>query len=120
MNVVIIRVIPAEVLEGVEREPISTMVINSLESRKCEEKNCLSDCKTGTRHRCDITERIHDKRLDWMAVQCAKCVGNIDSVMDGVDVFIEKLVFVDKAMDKIFPCVSDEPAHPEVSKPYKL
>ena len=119
VNVVIIRIIPADVLERVEREHISTMVINSLEGCKCKEKNCLSNCKTGTRHRCEIAERIHDKRLNGMAVQCAKRVGNIDSVMDGVDVSIEKLVHVDKAMEKIFPCVSDEPVH-RLASHYKV
>src|SRR6202041_2775055 len=106
MNVVIIRIIPADMLERVKRGHISTMVINSLEGCKCKEKKYLSGCKTGTRHRCEITERIHDKRLNGMAVQCAKCVGNRDSVMDRVDFSIEKPVHVDKAMEKIFPCVS--------------
>lgn len=44
-----------------------------------------------------------------MIIQCSKSVGNIKSMMVGMDVFVQKLVLVEESMQEILMCVENEP-----------
>jgi hypothetical protein len=96
-------------LEGVEGKLVAAVVVDGLERR--EE---VQECGLTERHlrHClskDSTDGIKQEAFKGMVVQCTKCIGYVKSVVDGMEVPIEPLVYVHAAVEEVLPCINDEP-----------
>lgn len=56
----------------------------------------------------DSAERVEDEAFEWMVVERAKRVGNVEAVVDRVDVSVEELVRVEIAVPDVLPRVENE------------
>ena len=75
--VVILRVVPEEELERIERECISTVIVNSFHGGEAKKEHSPADpqardlvCHSGA-------NRIHEETFDRMIVESAERVGNV-------------------------------------------
>ena len=70
----------------------------------------MSDSEGGDRLSDDSAAGVEKEPLQGMVVQGAVRVGNVQSVMDRVDVAIEELVDMEEAMEEVLPSVDHEAA----------
>lgn len=58
-------------------------------------------------HKC--TKSIKHETFERVIVKRSERVGTIKSMMNGMNVLIEKLIDMKGSMPKVLPCVHDEP-----------
>lgn len=81
VNIMITGIIPENVLQGIEREGVSAVIIDRLHGRKCEEKHATAHFQAGHLESNAGTERVHQKTLEWMVVERTKRVRHIEAVV---------------------------------------
>lgn len=84
MNVVIGGVIRGDELQRVPGKGVSTVVIDGLDRREGKEASALANRHAGQLERNTGTECIQQETFQWVVVQGAVCVRNIESVVSGV------------------------------------
>lgn len=56
----------------------------------------------------DRSERVEEERLGRVVVECAESVGDIETVVNRVDVFVEETVGVEEPVQEVLPGVEEE------------
>lgn len=118
MQVVVVDVVGKEALERIPREVVAAVVVDRLGRRDAKEQDGLPGRHARARLGHDGSERVHDEAFDGVVVQGAERVGDVEAVVDRVDVLVEELVGVKVAMDGVLPSVEDE-AGCETRRPSK-
>jgi hypothetical protein len=97
-----------EMLKRVEGKSEAAMVVDGFSGGDAEEHGSLSD-----RHsRCPMgnhgTQGVEDEAFERVVIESAVGVRTVETMMDGVDVFVEELVDVEGSVPEVLPCVEDE------------
>lgn len=109
VNVMIVRVIRGHKLQWIPRQFVSTVVVDSLESRYNEQHDGFACGETSAQFRDTRTNTVEYETLKRVVVQSAVCVRHVESVMDRVEGLIQPSVVVHPTVQEVFPCVDDEP-----------
>lgn len=108
MNIMIRRIVAKEMLKRVEGKSEAAMVVDGFSGGDAEEHGSLSDrhsrCPMGN-HR---TQGVEDEAFERVVIESAVGVRTVETMMDGVDVFVEELVDVEGSVPEVLPCVEDE------------
>lgn len=92
MNVMIIRIVSCDHLERIVGQSITAMVVNRFECRKAEQQHGLACAHSSQRLSNGGTQRIEDEAFDGMVIKRTKSIWNVESVVDGVKLFVQELV----------------------------
>ena len=90
MNVVVVDIVMEQELARIPPQPVSAMIIDRLCAAECEQQCCLAGRHPGERLCDDGSKGIEDESFDWMVVECTESKGDVESVVDGVEVSIEE------------------------------
>lgn len=108
MYVMIGRIVREEYLERIERQFVSAMIIYGLHRREREQQDRLADGHAGCGVCDSCAQGVEQETLQPVVVQSTESVRNVEPVVHRVDVFVEELVLVEKAVEEVFPSVKDE------------
>jgi hypothetical protein len=86
------------------------MVVDGFDGAACEEPHRLATCHAGNKVCKAGAECIEEETLKWMIVERAIRVGNIETVVAGVECSIEPLVVVHCPVQPVLPGIHDEDA----------
>ena len=81
VDVVVVGIVGARELEGVPRQPVAAMIINSLEGGDAEEEHGLAGTKLAEPFGDASAGGIEEEALDGVVVECAKRVGDVKTVV---------------------------------------
>lgn len=109
MYIVVISRVAAEQLEWVEREAVPAVVIDGLAGGDDEEEHRLAD-----REPCDSlgqqgAESVEQEALDGVIVERAESVGNVEPMVDRVQVLVEEPALMHQAVEEVLPSVEHNP-----------
>ena len=93
MNVMIRGIIVGQNLKRVEWKAKSAVIIDCLESCQSEKNSSLTNAETRKLIGQQRTNRVRNESFNWMVVQSCESIGNINSVMTGVDCAYPKDIF---------------------------
>ena len=110
VNVVIVSIAAREPLQGVERERVSTVVVDGLEGGNREQKRGLAKRHAGQPLGDHSTTRIKDETLDRVVVPSAVRIRYIQPMMPGVDSLEQERVHVHGAVQEVLPSVDKKTA----------
>jgi hypothetical protein len=109
VNIVVVRGVSADHLERVERKAVPAVVIDGLAGREGEEERSLSygEARDGLgKHG---AKRVEEETLEGVVIERAKGVRHVEPVMHRVEVLIQELVDVHRAMEEVLPGVEYDP-----------
>lgn len=109
VDIVVVGGISADHLERVERKTVPAVVVDSLAGREGEEEGGLSDGEARDGLGEHGAERVEQEALEGVVVERTKGVRDVEPVVYRVDVLVEELVYVHRAMEEVLPGVEDDP-----------
>jgi hypothetical protein len=109
VDIMVVGGVSADHLERVERKAIPAVVIDSLAGRDGEEECSLPYGETRDGLGQHGAKRVEQEALDGVVIERAKGVRHVEPVMHRVEVLVEELVDVHRAMEEILPGVEDDP-----------
>ena len=108
MNVMIARVVAVHKLQRVPREGEAAVVVNCLGGGEGEKESSLSHGHASQGFCKSSSEGVEKETLEGMIVQRAVCVGNGEAMVYRMDVFVQKFIDVEEAMEEVLPGVNNE------------
>ena len=109
VDVMVVGCVSAEHLERVERKAVPAVVVDGLACREGEEKGGLSDGELRDGLGEHGTQRVEQEALDGVVVERTKGIWHVEPVVHRVEVLVEELVNVHRAMEEVLPGVEDDP-----------
>ena len=88
MDIMVISVVPKHDLQRIERQSVSAMIVHSLESRKREQHDRLTNSQERYFMRQGGSARIKQETFQGMVVQRPERVRHIESMMYGVEMTV--------------------------------
>ena len=85
-------VLRPEPLERIPGQHVPAMIIDRLHHRKRDEPHGLPDGQAGEIQRGRGADGVEDERLEKVGIKCSECVGDVDPVVDRVEVYCEVAV----------------------------
>lgn len=85
VDVMVGSVVVGNQLQWIPRELVAAMIIDGLERREAEEAHALADCHSHCLEGDASTKSIKEEPLERVVVQGSISVGNVQSVMTGVE-----------------------------------
>jgi hypothetical protein len=108
MDIMIIAIIGEQDLKRIPRELVPTMIVHSLCRRDRKEEDRLSRSHERATLRQSRAEGVEDEPFERVVVEGSKGVGDVEAVVDRVDVAVEETVGVEVAVPEVLPAVEDE------------
>lgn len=109
VDIVVVGGVSADQLERVKRKAVPAVVIDGLAGREGEKERCLSYGEARDGFGEHGAKRVKQQTLDGVVVECAEGVWHVEPVMHRVEVLVEELVDVHRAMEEVLPGVKDDP-----------
>ena len=109
MYIVVIGRVAAEPLERVEREAVPAVVVDGLAGGEDEEEHGLADREARDGLGQQGAERVEQEALDGVVVERAVGVGDVQPVVDRVQVLVEEPALVHEAVEEVLPRVEHHP-----------
>jgi hypothetical protein len=110
VDIVVIRIVVEECLARVPPDSVPAVVVDSLRRRKGKEHDGLAHGHARCLVRDGRAEGIEDDALERVVVERAKSVGDIETVMDGMNLAVEIGVGVEGPVPPVLPYVHDKAA----------
>jgi hypothetical protein len=108
MYVMVVGIVCEQKLAGVPCEPVTRMVVYRFYRADGKEEDGLTDGHARQLVRDDRAEGVEEERLGRVVVECAESVGDVEAVVDRVDVFVEEAVGVEEPVQEVLPCIEEE------------
>ena len=108
VNIMVIGVVRKQELAWVPPQFVPAVIIYRLERAEGEEKGSLANTHAGCLLREDRVKRVEEEALEGVVVERAKGIGDIETVVHGVDVAVEEGGDVEEAVHEVFPGVDEE------------
>lgn len=84
MDVMVTSIVRCDMLQGIEREGISAVIIDGFDGGSCEEPHALTRVHTGNLISYTCTKGIEEKSFEWVVVQGAVSVWHVEAVVVGM------------------------------------
>lgn len=108
VHVVVDSVVPENLLERIPRERVAAVVIDRFHGAEAEEDHSSAQahprelvCQTGA-------DGVHEQALEGMVVQRAERVGDVETVVTGMESSVEPLALVHEAVQEVLPGIEDK------------
>lgn len=85
------------------------MVVNSLQGREGKKGECSSVAHTANEEGETGANAVHQESLEWMVVECAKGVGDVQAVVARMEVLVQIRHVVEQAVKEVLPGVQERP-----------
>lgn len=108
VDVVVVAIIGEEHLNRIPRKLVPAMIIHRLGRRHGKENNRLPRRHQSARLRQRRAERVEYEPFQWVVVQGAKGVGNVETVVDRVNMAVEEFVGVKVSVPEVLPAIENE------------
>ncbi len=108
MDIVVVGIIGEDELAGVPPQLVAGMIIDRLHGAECEEEDGLADTHAARLLHDQGAKRIEDETLEGMVVERTESVGDVEAVVNGVDVAVEEPGCVEEAVHEVLPGVHEE------------
>jgi len=87
VHIMVPCVVPEKVLQGIEGQSVSAVIVNRLHGRKCEKGHSAADSKTGDFVGDSCSDSVHEEAFEGMVVESAERVRNVEAMMARVKGF---------------------------------
>ena len=81
VHIMVPCVVPEKVLQGVEGQSVSTVIVNRLHGRKCEKGHSAADPETRYFVGNPCSDSVHEEAFEGVVVESAERVRNIETMM---------------------------------------
>lgn len=108
MNVVVVRVVAEQVLNRIPRECEPAVVIDRLCRRNSKEEDTLAHRHERARVGDGGSERVENEAFEGVVVEGSEGVGDVEAVVNAVNVSVQEGVGVEVAVPEVLPCVENE------------
>lgn len=108
MNVVVVSVVATKRLQRVEREGVSTMIVDGLDGCNYEQKCSLTERHPRHPLGHDGTARIEKEAFNGVVILCTVCIRYIQPVMPRVERLKQEFIHVHGTMEEVLPSVDEE------------
>lgn len=108
MNVVVVDIIVEQELTRIPPDPITTVVVDGLCTAEGKQQRRLAHRHARQRLGNDGAKGIQQETLDGVVVERPKGKGDVEPVVDRVEMAVEEFRGVESAVQEVLPCVDDE------------